>query len=66
MGLSSNLDLKCPANEKKKDVTNKNKVNVCSLKSTNTDWASQVALIRKNHNMIEKRRNKNVKRLETV
>lgn len=35
----------------------------CSLGPTNTDWASQCALIRKNHNLIIGKRKKKLKQL---
>ncbi|CAF3075538.1 unnamed protein product [Rotaria sp. Silwood2] len=63
---NSSLNLKCtsPAkSEKQTDSGNKNTNNVCLLGPTNTDWTSQVAMIRKNHNIVDKRRDKKLKRL---
>lgn len=34
-----------------------------NLKTTNTSWKSQVAIIRKNHMIVERRRSKKLKRL---
>jgi len=66
--MISSLDLKSKnsTNKKQTDIGNKSKINICLLGPTTTDWASQVARIRKNHNIVDKRRNKKVKRLETT
>jgi hypothetical protein len=48
---------------KQTSLTKKKKTDICLLESTNTDWIKKVALIRKNHNIVDKRRPKNLKRL---
>jgi hypothetical protein len=48
---------------KQTSSTKKKKTDICALEPTKTDWISKVALIRKNHNIVDKRRPKNLKRL---
>ncbi len=64
--MISSLDLKSKhsTNKKQTDIGNKSKINISLLGATITDWASQVARIRKNHNIVDKRRSKKVKRPE--
>ncbi len=58
--------MNCPSpvnNGKQTSPTKKKKTDICASEPTNTDWISKVALIRKNHNIVDKRRPKNLKRL---
>ena len=66
VGVNSSVNLKVssPSNGNRKTTSrSRNNINAYSFEPTKTDWSSRVALIRRNHNMVDKRRNKKVKRL---
>ncbi|CAF1543645.1 unnamed protein product [Adineta ricciae] len=59
----STRNVNSPSSVKEKKQASVAKTTICPLNLTKTDWIAQVALIRKNHNMVDRRRIKTLKRL---